>query len=57
MLLLPPLVPLVPLVPDDPPASSPLRWQAASDATNTGRASNAIQRWYGLVIMVMSFAM
>ncbi len=40
--MLPP--PLVPLVPDDPPASSPLRWQAASDASNTGMTSNAVQR-------------
>lgn len=38
--MLPPL-----LAPDDPPASSPLRWQAARDATTTGTASNAIQRW------------
>ncbi len=34
------------LAPDEAPASSPLRWQAAKvDARNTGKASNAIQRW------------
>ncbi len=34
------------LVPEEPPASSPARWQAASvDAIKTGSAISAIHRW------------